>query len=103
MAQDSRVLLMDEPFSGVDRHSEREIIDALDILRRQGITNVLSTHHLQTTALDFDKVLIMNRTALAYGAPAEVMTREIQRQAFGETMSLRQEDLLLFSQQRGRH
>ena len=102
MAQDTRVLLMDEPFTGVDRHSAKEIIDALDILRRNGVTSVLSTHHLQTAALDFDKVLIMNRVALAFGPPAKVMTREIQREAFGETMTLSQEDLLLYANQRRR-
>ena len=51
LAQDARVLLLDEPFSGVDQHAEGEIVEALEILTRHGITILLSTHHLENAAL----------------------------------------------------
>ncbi len=83
LAQDARVLLLDEPFAGVDQTAEKEIIDTLVTLTNQGITILLSTHHMHNDALQFDKVLILRRTILAYGAPNEVLTAQNLRAAYG--------------------
>jgi len=78
------VLLMDEPFSGVDQQSEQEVLDALGLLGQQGITVLLSTHHLKNAALHFDKVLLLKGGLLAaYGAPDTVLTGPNLRAAFG--------------------
>ena len=102
LAQGSRVLLMDEPFSGVDQHAETEIFEALDMLRRHDITIMLSTHHLHDADLHFDKVLILNGGMLAYGPPADVLTPQNLREAFGATLPVLQpqDDLLLFGDNR---
>ena len=100
LAQDARVLLLDEPFSGVDQHAEGEIIEALEILTRHKITILLSTHHLEKAALHFDKVLILNGELLACGPPAEALTPQSLRDAFGPAMPVfpHDDDLLLFRQ-----
>ena len=98
LAQDARVLLMDEPFSGVDQSAEGEIVEALEILTRHGITILLSTHHLEKAALHFDKVMILNGELLAFGPPAEALTPERLRETFGPAlpMFLHGDDLLLY-------
>ena len=100
LAQDARVLLMDEPFSGVDQHAEGEIVEALEILTRHGITILLSTHHLEKAALHFDKVMILNGELLAFGPPAEALTAQRLRAAFGPAMPFFRldNDLLLYRQ-----
>lgn len=98
LAQDARVLLLDEPFAGVDQTAEKEIIDTLDTLTNQGITMLLSTHHLHNAALRFDRVLILRRTILAYGAPNEVLTAQNLRDAYGAATPVLHngDDLLMF-------
>lgn len=100
LAQGAHVLLLDEPFSGVDQQAEGEIIEALDILTRHQITILLATHHLQNAALHFDKVMMLKGKLLAYGPPAEVLTPQRLRDAFGPAMPVfpHENDLLLFQQ-----
>ena len=83
LAQETQVLLMDEPFTGVDSTAERDIMDALDLLSAQGITMIMATHDLQKAAQHFDKMLLMRGTSLAYGTPDEVMQPDILKQAYG--------------------
>lgn len=99
LAEDSRVMILDEPFSGVDQTAEQEIIEALDILTKHGITILLSTHHMQNAALHADKVLILRQKLLAYGAPDEVLTASNLRAAFGGAAHVlpHSDELLMFS------
>jgi len=99
LAQDARVLLLDEPFAGVDQTAEQEIIETLDILTSHGITILLSTHHMQNAALHFDKVLILRRKVMAYGPPSEMLTAQNLRDAFGTAAPVlhHDDDLLMFS------
>ncbi len=100
LAQDSRVLLLDEPFSGVDQQAECEIIEALDIMTEHGITIMMSTHHLDNAALRFDKILALRQGEIAaLGAPDEVLVPQMLRQAFGGTISMVRDDLLMLHRQ----
>ena len=105
LAQDTRIMVLDEPFTGVDQTAEQEIIDTLDILTKHSITILLSTHHMQSAALHFDKVLILRQKVLAYGTPNEVLTAENLLAAFGAAAPVLHHgsDLLMFSKddQRG--
>jgi len=83
LAQDTRVLLMDEPFTGVDTVAENDIMEALDILSERGITIMLATHNMQKAAQHFDKILLMKRELLTFGAPEDVMRPESLSQAYG--------------------
>ena len=99
MAQDTRLMVLDEPFSGVDQTAEQEIIESLDILTNHGITLLLSTHHMENAALHFDKVLILRQRLLAFGPPDEALTTANLRDAFGSALPVMThgEDLLMFS------
>ncbi len=99
LAQDTRIMVLDEPFTGVDQTAEQEIIDTLDILTKHNITILLSTHHMQNAALHFDKVLILRREILAYGPPNEVLTAQNLGAAFGAAAPVLHhgDDLLMFS------
>jgi ABC-type Mn2+/Zn2+ transport system ATPase subunit len=83
LAQDTDVLLMDEPFSGVDAAAEQEILNTLDVLRAAGVTVLLATHDLGMATEHFDKLMLLKRTLLAYGVPQEVFTPDTLRLAYG--------------------
>ena len=102
LAQDTRIMVMDEPFTGVDQTAEQEIIETLGILTNHGITILLSTHHMENAALHFDKILILKSEVLAYGPPAEVMKPENLTRAFGGAIPVfaHGDELLMFSKDR---
>jgi ABC-type Mn2+/Zn2+ transport system ATPase subunit len=62
LAQETNVLLLDEPFSGVDAAAEAEIFATLEDLKVLGVTVLLATHDLGTAAERFDKLLLLKRT-----------------------------------------
>lgn len=83
LAQNPHILLMDEPFTGVDAASRESILSVLDQLHRQQVTVLVSTHDLNLAATRFPRVLVLNKRVIAYGSPAEVFTQETLRAAFG--------------------
>lgn len=83
LTQEPHILLMDEPFNGVDLTTQEKLFDILDELRRQCVTTIVATHDLDLAAKKFDLVLLLNRKLIAIGPPAEVLRRETIRQAFG--------------------
>ena len=83
LAQRSRVILLDEPFTGVDVGTETAIIELLRALRSEGHLVLVSTHNLGSVPEFCDRVVLINRTVLAAGATAEVFTQENLVQAFG--------------------
>jgi len=87
LAQDTDVLLLDEPFSGVDVAAEQEIMETLDALKQAGITILLATHDLNA-ASRFDRVLILKNGVIAYGEPQDVFTPDNLRQAYGDRVSV---------------
>ena len=108
LAQDARIMVLDEPFSGIDQHAEREVAESLEILSNHGITILLSTHHLEYAALHFDKVLLLNSEILAYGSPADVLKKGELTRAFGGALPVFaiDDDLLMLSEDEkrgGRH
>mgnify|MGYP001058388470 CR=1 FL=1 len=88
LAQEAQVLLMDEPFTGVDSDAEHEITRTLDMLTQQGITLLLATHDMGKAARDFDRVLLLKRELLAYGAPEAVMQPDVLRRAYGGALTV---------------
>ncbi len=83
LAQETHVLLMDEPFTGVDKSAEQDIMDTLDILTENGITMLLATHDMAKASTHFDKILLVKQKQLAYGSANEVMQADILADAFG--------------------
>ncbi len=83
IAQRGRVMLLDEPFTGVDVKTESAIIDLLGELRQEGYIILVSTHNLGSVPDFCDQVVLINRTVLAFGPTAEVFTEENLSRAFG--------------------
>ncbi|NJM36613.1 MAG: ATP-binding cassette domain-containing protein [Akkermansiaceae bacterium] len=83
LAQGGRVILLDEPFTGVDVKTEEAIIDLLRELRAAGSIILVSTHNLGSVPEFCDQVVLINRTVLAYGPTAEVFTEQNLAATFG--------------------
>ncbi|MCW1913851.1 ATP-binding cassette domain-containing protein [Luteolibacter sp. GHJ8] len=83
LAQGGRVILLDEPFTGVDVKTEEEIIALLRELRREGCIILVSTHNLGSVPEFCDQVVLINRTVLAYGPTCDVFTEDNLTKAFG--------------------
>jgi len=83
LAQRGRVILLDEPFTGVDVGTETAIVELLRELRRDGHLMLVSTHNLGSVPEFCDQVVLVNRTVLAFGPTAEVFTEQNLSSAFG--------------------
>ncbi len=83
LAQGGRVILLDEPFTGVDVTTEEAIIALLKELRDDGCIILVSTHNLGSVPEFCDEVVLVNRTVLASGPVETVFTPERLAAAFG--------------------
>jgi ABC-type Mn2+/Zn2+ transport system ATPase subunit len=87
LAQEANILLLDEPFSGVDAEAQARLMDVLDDLNRDGLTIVLCTHDLALAFSRFDRVLALRKRVIAYGAPAEVYQPDVLAQLYGSRVA----------------
>lgn len=83
LAQEGRVILLDEPFTGVDVKTEESIIELMRGLRDEGRVMLVSTHNLGSVPQFCDHVVLINRTVLASGPAKEVFTLANLEEAFG--------------------
>lgn len=88
LAQDAAVLLLDEPFSGVDVTAADEILDTLDRVRADGVTVLVATHDMELATTQFDRMMLLNRRLIAYGTPAEVYTPDNLKAAYGSRVAI---------------
>ena len=85
LAQETEILMLDEPVSGVDAPSQHEIFDLLRKLQAAGETVVVTTHDLSCVAERFDLVLLLNKRIVAFGPPEEVFTPELLNENLSES------------------
>lgn len=83
LAQDGRVILLDEPFTGVDVKTEDQIITLLRELRDEGRVMLVSTHNLGSVPEFCDRTILVKGTVLAYGPTEETFTQDNLEKAFG--------------------
>jgi ABC-type Mn2+/Zn2+ transport system ATPase subunit len=81
-AQDAELLLLDEPFTGVDRPTEDTVRELIGTWRDEGRTVMVATHDLARAARDYDLVLALNRRLIAFGPAAETCTEEVLAATF---------------------
>lgn len=86
LAQQGRIILLDEPFTGVDVKTEAAIIDLMQQLRDQGHIILVSTHNLGAVPDFCDQCIIINRTILAAGPIATTFTPDNLARAFGASL-----------------
>jgi manganese transport system ATP-binding protein len=83
LAQDAQVLLLDEPFAGVDQRSEAAITTLLRDLAAEGRSVLVSTHGLQALPALADDVVLLATRVLATGPPADVLRPHRLSQVWG--------------------
>jgi len=83
LAQESQVILLDEPFTGVDVKTEEHIMQLLKVLREEGKVILVSTHNLGSIPEFCDRTVFINRTVLDEGQTKKVFTPDNIQKAFG--------------------
>lgn len=83
LAQDAKVILLDEPFTGVDVQTETAIVELMRVLRNEGRLMLVSTHNLGSIPDFCDQVILFNRTVLAFGPTETIFTEDNLARAFG--------------------
>ncbi|MBI3360699.1 MAG: metal ABC transporter ATP-binding protein [Chloroflexi bacterium] len=83
LAQRADVLLLDEPFGGVDVEAQTSMFEILDDLRARGVTVLISTHDLEMATTRFDRLILLNRRIIADGPAESVLTPERLAAAYG--------------------
>ena len=86
LAQEGEVILLDEPFTGVDVKTEEAIIALLRALRDEGKVILVSTHNLGSVPEFCDRTVLVKGTVLAQGPTEKVFTRDRLEEAFGGTL-----------------
>lgn len=80
------VLLLDEPFTGVDVPTQTMLVEVLEELRARGTSIVYATHDLAQAARTADTAVLLNGEVVAEGAPAEIFTAENLTRTFGGSL-----------------
>jgi manganese/iron transport system ATP-binding protein len=83
LAQDGQVILLDEPFTGVDVKTEEQIIALLRELKDEGRVMLVSTHNLGSVPEFCDRTVLVKGTVLAYGPTGTTFTHDNLERAFG--------------------
>jgi manganese/iron transport system ATP-binding protein len=82
LVQEPHILLMDEPFNGVDAPTQEATLSLIDQLKSEGISVLVATHDLNLAARRFEKILLINRHLVAYGPADQVFQPANIRAAF---------------------
>ncbi len=82
LAQGSEMLLLDEPFAGVDAATERAILDVLEEAKKAGRTLVVVHHDLATAAEYFDRLMLIKQRLYAYGPPEAVLREDLLSEVY---------------------
>ena len=86
---DPVILIADEPFAGVDAVSHQTILNLLHTLSHEKEVTVLAVVHDINPMVHFlDRVLLLNTRMVAFGLPAEVLTTDVLRQAYGKAVPI---------------
>lgn len=88
LAQDAELIIMDEPFVGIDMASQESILSIVQKLRDSGKTVVIVHHDLSVVAQYFDEVVLLNKQLVAYGPIDEILKPENIEKAYGMTLLL---------------
>lgn len=82
LAQEASILLLDEPFNGVDKESEETIIQILLALKERGCTIIMASHDLNRMREIADRAIVLNKRIIADGSPEKVLDEKIISELF---------------------
>jgi ABC-type Mn2+/Zn2+ transport system ATPase subunit len=83
LAQEAHVLLLDEPFTGLDRNSKSALASTLKNLTEEGRLVIASHHDMNSVKDIYDEVLLLKRRAIGFGRVEEVFTEKLLVETFG--------------------
>ncbi len=86
LAQGAQVILLDEPFTGIDLTTEQALVGLMRELRDEGRLMLVSTHNLGSVPEFCDQVVLFNRTVLAFGPTASTFTQANLARTFGAAL-----------------
>ncbi len=86
LAQESRIILLDEPFTGVDAKTEYAVMELLKTLRSEGYLMFVSTHNLGAVPQYCNEVVLINRSIIAHGGIDDIYTVDNLERAFGSVL-----------------
>ncbi|EPD31990.1 anchored repeat-type ABC transporter ATP-binding subunit [Propionimicrobium lymphophilum] len=78
-----KLLILDEPFTGIDMPTQEMLTEMFEELRAEGMTILMATHDLAQAMETSDKVALVNKTVVAYGTPDEVRNATVWSRTFG--------------------
>src|SRR5262249_55420815 len=87
-----KLLLLDEPTSGVDVRTRDEVLELLLEFNRDGVAVVLTTHELNGVAAHLPEAVGLNRTVVAQGPPSVVFTPPVLRPPYGADVTVIHQD-----------
>jgi ABC-type Mn2+/Zn2+ transport system ATPase subunit len=82
LVQNAPIMLLDEPFGGVDAPSAELLTSLFGELAQEGRALLIATHDVEQ-ASSWERVLCLNRRAIAFGPPHDVLTLEVLEQTYG--------------------
>lgn len=82
LAQDADVMLLDEPFAGVDAATEKAILDVLTETKQRGKTLVVVHHDLATAAEYFDMLILLKQRLYGFGTPQQILDPNLLCQVY---------------------
>jgi ABC-type Mn2+/Zn2+ transport system ATPase subunit len=83
-----RLLLLDEPTSGVDVRTRHDVMHVIHELHHEGLAIVLTTHDLNGIASHLPRLVCLNREVIATGTPRRVITSEVLEQTYGAPLEV---------------
>jgi ABC-type Mn2+/Zn2+ transport system ATPase subunit len=86
LAQEPHILLMDEPFTGVDAATVETTLALIKNLRQKKVTVLVSTHDLNLATQHFELVALLNKRLISFGPPATTLTQDTLKAAFGRQL-----------------
>jgi zinc/manganese transport system ATP-binding protein/zinc transport system ATP-binding protein len=102
LVREPRLLLLDEPTTGVDIKTRHDVLHLLAELNHEGVTVVLTTHDLNSVAAHLPQVVCLNRRVVAFGSPTAVFTPSVLQATYGaEMVVVRQGDLTVIADKLG--
>jgi ABC-type Mn2+/Zn2+ transport system ATPase subunit len=82
LTQQGDLMLLDEPFAGLDASAQHDLISLFQSLVAEGKTLFIATHDLSCVDEDFDHAVLLNKHVIAFGRPADVFTTESLNEAY---------------------
>src|SRR4030042_5139337 len=88
LAQEAELILMDEPFTGLDINTQQDIFRILDVLRERKATLLIAMHDLKLASEKFDRVVLLNKRLIGIGLPQQVFVPENLAVAYGNHLRM---------------